>query len=195
MRLKLEEQTTFLREKRSRKIRRALASNVFFKRAGAILFFASTNREVNLWLLMKKSIRDGKSVFLPRIIKSAHRLEIVQIHSTQKDLIEGSYGIREPRAELAGDSHPKNLDLVLVPGLAFDAMGGRLGQGMGCYDRFLKKLAPQVKRYGICFDFQLCDLVPTSKMDIRMDQIVTEQKAVNTGRVNRTFRKISESNQ
>ncbi len=80
----------------------------------------------------------------------------------------GDFNILEPQNE----PYTGDYDLIVVPGVAFDRKGNRIGRGRGYYDRFLCKHL-NVKRIGICFDFQLVDEVPTEPNDIRMDEVIS----------------------
>ena len=84
------------------------------------------------------------------------------------DFAIGDFNILEPQNE----EYTGDYDLIVVPGVAFDRNGNRIGRGKGYYDRFLCKHL-DVKRIGICFDFQLVDEVPTEDNDIRMDEVVS----------------------
>ncbi|WP_165024714.1 MULTISPECIES: 5-formyltetrahydrofolate cyclo-ligase [unclassified Dysgonomonas] len=87
---------------------------------------------------------------------------------------KSSYGIQEPKGENFTDF--KKVDLIIVPGMAFDRKMNRMGRGKGYYDRFLPKLsAPKV---GICFDFQLLDQIPTDDNDIKMDYLISENELI-----------------
>ena len=81
-----------------------------------------------------------------------------------------SYHIQEPIGKIFEDY--STIDVIIVPGVAFDNQGNRLGRGKGYYDRFLKKI-PATKKIGICFDFQMIEQIPTEKNDIPMDDIIT----------------------
>lgn len=86
----------------------------------------------------------------------------------------GSFGIMEPQADAFTDY--EQIDLILVPGMAFDRHGHRLGRGKGYYDRFLSQ-AKDCYKIGVCFPFQLVDEVPTDEHDVRMDEIITQKCA------------------
>ena len=88
------------------------------------------------------------------------------------DLAIGAYGIEEPTGALFTDY--ATIDLVIVPGVAFDRDGNRLGRGKGYYDRLLPRI-PSAYKVGICFPFQIVEEVPAEPFDIRMDEIITQQ--------------------
>ena len=85
------------------------------------------------------------------------------------DLAIGAYNIMEPTGEVYDDY--KEIDLAVIPGVAFDAEGNRMGRGKGYYDRFLP-LVPQAYKLGVCFPFQKVDSIPTDEHDIRMDEVI-----------------------
>ena len=92
--------------------------------------------------------------------------------TSQEALTPASLGILEPEGENITDY--RKVDLIIVPGVAFDRKMNRLGRGKGYYDRFLAKVsAPKI---GICFDFQLMDQIPAEAYDIKMDYIVSENE-------------------
>ena len=99
-----------------------------------------------------------------------------------KELAPGYFGILEPKLELRRQSdrqvQMKELGLILVPGVAFDSHGGRLGRGKGFYDRFLKKTPENILKIGLAFDWQLIDAIPMSETDQYVDIVVTESKLV-----------------
>jgi 5-formyltetrahydrofolate cyclo-ligase len=89
--------------------------------------------------------------------------------SALAELIPGRFGIREP----APSQIPKQLDLIVVPGLAFSTEGNRLGRGAGFYDRFLATVPQTTFKVGVCFEFQLVPAIPHEPHDITMDAIVS----------------------
>ena len=92
----------------------------------------------------------------------------------KETLIEGAYGIQEPDSTERIQS--ENIDLFVVPGVAFDSEGNRLGRGKGYYDKYLAGVTKPI--IGVCFDFQLIDYVPAEKHDIKMAMIITENQIV-----------------
>lgn len=88
------------------------------------------------------------------------------------DLTVGAFGIEEPTGEPF--THYDEIDLAVIPGVAFDAKGHRLGRGRGYYDRLLPRLTA-ARKLGICFPFQLVDEVPAEPLDIDMDEVITSR--------------------
>lgn len=109
-----------------------------------------------------------KTLLLPRVIDDEH-MELRR-YSGPADLQQGAFGIMEPCGELFTDY--QQIDVAIVPGMAFDDQGNRLGRGRGYYDRFLSRV-PYIYKIGLCFRFQLVDELPNSENDIRMDLVIS----------------------
>lgn len=120
-----------------------------------------THRFVEKWSAQKR-------VLLPQVVGDDLCL---RCYTSAADMAVGAYGILEPVGELFTDYDA--ISLVVVPGVAFDAAGNRLGRGKGYYDRLLPRLTAAYK-IGICFPFQLVDCVPAEPFDIRMDEIISQ---------------------
>lgn len=112
---------------------------------------------------------NDKTLLLPRVIDDEH-MELRR-YSTPADLQKGAFGIMEPCGEPFSDYDL--IDVAVIPGMAFDTDGHRLGRGRGYYDRFLSRV-PFIYKIGLCFGFQLVGEVPTDENDIRMDLIISE---------------------
>jgi 5-formyltetrahydrofolate cyclo-ligase len=140
------------------------------QRAQTILFYASMPGEVDTLAMIEKAIFKGKRVALPIVERKKGKL-IPALISSMEDLHIGTYGIAEP---LDPDKALalKDIDAVVVPGLAFDRLHNRLGRGAGYYDRFLSTLPKTVTTVGLAFDFQLTECLPTEAHDVRLQQII-----------------------
>ena len=137
--------------------------------AQTIMAYYSLPDEVNTHALIDELVAEGKTVLLPKGM-GADTMELRR-YTGRADLQEGAYHILEPVGEPFTDLSA--IDLILVPGLAFDAAGHRLGRGRGYYDRFLhSKNRPYCVKIGVCFDFQKVDEVPVDAHDIAMDKVV-----------------------
>jgi 5-formyltetrahydrofolate cyclo-ligase len=146
-----------------------------------ILFFLSTGREIDTTPLMEAAFSDEKAVYVPKI--EGESLVFYRVYSTAGPWSLGAFRIREPETlreedALKGGEAPF---LILVPGLAFDPRGGRLGRGKGYYDRFFaglpgEKTVPAKKNYtalGFCLEAQIIPQVPTDAWDKPMDALCT----------------------
>lgn len=146
-----------------------------FKKANFIMFYVDFKNEVMTQDAIAKALSMGKRVAVPKTVKD-EGLWAIEIKSLD-DLSAGALGILEP-TKLENRVDPEELDLVIVPGVAFDRKGHRLGFGAGYYDRFLPKLRPGVKKIAVAFEVQLVDSVPAEEHDIRMDAILTEEQLI-----------------
>lgn len=137
--------------------------------AKTIVAYYSLADEVDTHCLIDELIAEGKTVYLPRVVDQENM--VLFRYTGAESLHKGAFGIMEP----VDDSMPDDeiVDAVLVPGMAFDGNGNRLGRGKGYYDRFLSSLSiPHPKLVGVCFDFQKVDVVPTEPCDIPVDIVV-----------------------
>lgn len=115
-----------------------------------------------------------KTVALPRVVGEELSLHLVEAGD---ELHRGAFGIREPAENSPASGN--SFDLILVPGLAFDRQGGRLGRGRGFYDRFLATATG--RRVGVCQDFQIVDSVPCEAHDLTMDFVITPTEIIASG--------------
>ena len=170
---RLQAQTSSDRKTKSEAVVRKLRNTVEFQKSEFIMFYMPSAQEIDTDSLLIESIQSGKHVCIPWLDEDNRSLVPVEIHDVESSLVPGRYGLREPKRELV---HPFDLDLlelVLVPGLAFDTKGRRLGRGKGYYDRFLDRLPRQTKRIGLAFDFQLFGEVPAGETDVPVDMVIT----------------------
>ena len=144
-----------------------------FKTATTILFYASFDGEVETFELMKKAQKLGKKIVLPLINRNETEIIPVLVNNLEEDLEYGQYGIKQPKSNLSKNAEFNQLDLVIVPAVAFDKQNNRLGRGAGYYDRFLKKISPDIPFIGIAFDFQIVDQLPRHTEDIPVSLVIT----------------------
>lgn len=151
----------------SEKILNILEENSDFINARRIMLYSSLPDEVQTQAFLQKW-RNEKTIILPTVVGD----DIVPVELREDTCFAvGDFNILEPQNE----PYQGDYDLMIVPGVAFDRNGNRIGRGKGYYDRFLCKHL-NVKRIGICFDFQFVDEVPTEENDIKMDDIITIKK-------------------
>ena len=170
---KLKKEPFESQREKSFKIIEKLKCAFHFETTTKAMVYVSTVFEVDTKPLLKELLAQGCRVTVPSIDEGAKSVVSVEIKDPEKDLLPGSYGILEPRCELVNVFDVKSLDVILVPGLAFDRKNNRIGRGKGYYDRFLKTLPARVKRYGLAFDFQMFDQVPIENWDVPVDQVIT----------------------
>jgi 5-formyltetrahydrofolate cyclo-ligase len=170
---KLREQSPKEQEDKSVAISNMVRQDDAVKHASVIMAYVSVDGEVQTVALIKDMLQSGKRVFVPRVNSKQDAIECVEISDVDRDLVPGHFGIPEPGAALKATGDCNELNVVLVPGVAFDQNGGRLGRGKGFYDRFLNTLPKSVARIGLSYDIQLCAEIPTTDADERVDRVVT----------------------
>ena len=137
-----------------------LFKRVEYKRADTILFYVSFDGEVDTFEMIKCSQNEGKKIVLPRVDTKRRELLLKLVTSFDCCLEVGPYGILEPKDQECQTIDQRDIDMVVVPGVAFDKSNNRIGRGGGYFDRFLKKLPMIVPKIGIAFDFQIFDQLP-----------------------------------
>ena len=174
MRSKLEAQSLGERNRKSLAIQKKLFGLDAFRRARTVCFFVGIDTEVDTLPMIEKSLSMGKRVLVPRVQLEKKELKFFEVRDLHQELSLGTLGILEPNA-WAKAADPKDADCVIVPGLAFDAGGRRLGRGAGYYDRFLAGLGPRAKKIGLAFSFQVLPEIPHEKHDHLLDEVLTEK--------------------
>jgi 5-formyltetrahydrofolate cyclo-ligase len=122
--------------------------------------------------LVQRALAAGLAVAVPRVDPKARMLELHAVRDLVADVVPGHLGIPEPRPDRPVIA-PDAIDAVVVPGVAFDAAGGRLGYGGGYYDRLLPRLRAGVRRIAGAFDVQVVPNVPRGTHDLAVDCVVT----------------------
>ena len=145
--------------------------------AHTILFFAPLPDELDIWPLLEKFLAARKICALPFFDSGTQSYSARQVQNLTTDISTGKFAVREP-ASSCPEIPPEKFDLILVPGLAFDWNGNRLGRGRGFYDRLLAKTSGL--KCGVGYDFQLIGKVPAEPHDARMNFIVTPARCVRT---------------
>ena len=141
-----------------------------WKNARSILLFAPMPGEPDVWPLLAEALAAGKTVALPRFNAAARSYGAAQVLDLRSNVVAGHFGIREPAARCP--EIPLNqFELVLVPGVAFDRQGRRLGRGSGYYDRLLAEV--RGIKCGVAFDEQMVVAVPAGPSDVRLDFVMT----------------------
>lgn len=157
---------------------RRLVNTPGFKQARTLMAFLPISGEPDLSKACHDALAAGKRLCMPRIDWDRGTMTPALIRGLDTGLVTTRHGIREPAADAPGVD-PAELDLVLVPGVAFDASGRRLGRGSGYYDRFLAPLS--VATVGAAFELQLVPEVPAGPDDVPVGAIVTERRFIRIG--------------
>jgi 5-formyltetrahydrofolate cyclo-ligase len=166
----LKTKTSEQRVEASVRARLNLEQQQIWREARVLFFYAPLPEELDIWPQVEDSLKVGKIVCLPRFDQSTGHYQAFCIEDLTSDLVTGRFGIREPGEACAGV--PLNqLDLVLVPGVAFDLRGRRLGRGKGFYDRLLADAGGL--KCGVAFDEQIVTEIPVEPHDVSVDCILT----------------------
>lgn len=151
-----------------------------FRHASLVMLYMPLAKEVDLTPAAIRCFQTGKTVCVPRVDWKRREIDPVEIRSFDDELMDiDEHGIRTPRE--GTPVLPTLIDLVVVPGLAFDPHGNRLGRGGGFYDRFLKRLRRSATTVGLAFDTQIIDEVPADDRDISVDIVVTDRRVTHAG--------------
>lgn len=175
IRLRKEKKLDFIMEN-SEIITNKLLQMDCVKNAKTIMLYLDFNNEVATDSLINKLISQGKIVTSPITLKEERKLIPSQITDLKNGIQYGAYNIREPKPECSPVVNVNELDLVIVPAVAYDKDCYRLGYGGGFYDRFLENLREDAITIGIAFDLQIFDSVPKEAHDAQLDYIVTESR-------------------
>ena len=144
-----------------------------FAMGESIMAYLSLPTELSVDLLVRHCLRSRKQVSVPVTLLAEGRLEVVRVYGLDIGLVLGPMGIREP-ARHAGDIvEPSCIDIMVVPGVAFDEFGGRLGYGGGFYDRLWPKVRKDAVLVGVALEEQVVPELPMEAHDMRMDVLIT----------------------
>lgn len=170
---KLRTQKEVYRNKKSLLIRERLFGLPEFKHARVILFYLAFDGEVETRGMIKEAIALGKQIALPVIIRKTKALLPFLISNLEIHTEPGPYGIKQPQCPVCKKVPLKRIELAIIPGIAFDKTGSRLGRGKGYYDRFLKRLPKKIPTIGLAFDFQVSKCIPQSSCDIPVKKVLS----------------------
>jgi 5-formyltetrahydrofolate cyclo-ligase len=167
------------RELASQRILQQILQREAYQRARVLHTYVSWQDEVDTHQLIRAALHAGRLVAVPKVRRESHMLAHFFIGSFEA-LAPGTLGILEPSEEKGAKQAvtPDNIDLVIVPGLAFDRQGNRLGYGAGYYDRFLAEIT--ALKIGVAFAVQIVEEVPVAPYDQRVDLIVTENEVISS---------------
>jgi len=143
-----------------------------FQRASVLALYAPIHHEVETACVATEALSQGKTLLYPAVVGDDMQFRRVGALS---ELVPGRFGIPEPSGE---GCDPEQADLIIVPGVAFDLSGRRIGYGKGFYDKSLHRLEGRGRLVAFCYDFQLFEGIVGEPHDVTMDLIVTERRVV-----------------
>ncbi|WP_122627183.1 5-formyltetrahydrofolate cyclo-ligase [Lucifera butyrica] len=159
-------------ERYSQLMGRHLFSWLDYQQANRVMIYLSTPDEPGTDDMIRHALQHGKTVCVPMMRAEYGLMDSAIIHDLA-DLQPGRLGIRSPKPERTTILAPAKIDLAIIPGVAFDIAGGRLGMGAGYYDRFLS-LAGQAVFLGMAWRFQIKPTLPQDTHDVKMHYLLTE---------------------
>jgi len=146
-----------------------------YRDAGRVMLYASVGSEVVTWGIALEVLARGSRTFYPRVEHG--EIQPYEVASPAPDLLpRGKYRIPEPHPERCRRADPGEIDLVLVPGVAFDIRGHRVGYGKGYFDRFLTRIRPGIPTIGLAYDLSVVREVPVSPWDTAVGAVVTGKR-------------------
>jgi 5-formyltetrahydrofolate cyclo-ligase len=165
------------RQIKDTKIKERLFSLPEYLSAQMVLLYASFRSEVETMSIIRESIAKGKRVVVPKVDAEMHMLRLYEIKNTD-ELHDGYMGIPEPVLRDERIVPIEDIDLIIVPGTAFDFSGNRLGYGGGYYDILLSKRSRKIPAIALAYEEQLVDSIPSEEHDINVDMIVTDKRII-----------------
>ncbi|NQT28343.1 MAG: 5-formyltetrahydrofolate cyclo-ligase [Candidatus Omnitrophica bacterium] len=161
-------------KRRSKNVGNKLSELSLYKKAKIIMVYYPLYGEVDISREIRRDLGSKRFCF-PVMDLEAKNLRIFEITNLDQDFVPGPRGVMQPDMERTKEVAIKDIDMVVVPGLAFDREKNRLGRGAGFYDRFLKNITTPTKKVGIAFEFQILENLPSNlSWDQKVDTVVGE---------------------
>lgn len=162
----------------SQKILSTLNTLTEYQNAKNIMLFLSFQKEVMTPPIITELFQQKKRVFIPVTVPKTKALIVSELFNMEEDLEIGNFGVLEPKKEALRPFSKDLLDLILVPGVAFDTRGYRIGYGAGYYDRFLPTLPKGTPTIALAHEIQMVERVENDHYDFPVDMIITEERLI-----------------
>ncbi len=163
---------------KSRCIQERLCRLTDFTESRCILFYAAYQKEVRTQEAIQAALQQGKKVILPLIDIQEKGLILSQVLEYPQDVEEGCFGIPQPKKDRQRVVPLEDIDLVILPGIAFDRQGNRLGYGGGYYDRLLTAKHPAATLIGLAYELQIVEDIPNLPHDVQANKVITEKRVI-----------------
>jgi 5-formyltetrahydrofolate cyclo-ligase len=163
---------------RTRQIEDRLFDFANFIEAKVPLLYVNLDNEVNTWGILRRCLLQKKLVILPVFEKEKHRMKFFKIDSLEDDLKAGPREVLEPDETRCKKVPLERLDIVIIPGVAFDEKGSRLGSGHGYYDRLIPKLPATTRKVSLALECQVVQQVPMQSHDRHVDIVITDKRII-----------------
>jgi 5-formyltetrahydrofolate cyclo-ligase len=167
------------KERLSMAIQKHLLALPVYKNSHSIMVYLNTQHEVQTMLIAEQTLEMGKRLIVPHC--GSGEIIPCEITDLKKDLTIGTFGILEPCPECLQAVDPQEIELVLIPGVAFDAQGNRIGLGKGFYDRFLPKLKTEACLAGLAYSFQIIESFEIEAHDQKVSLLISENGVIYPG--------------
>lgn len=167
------------REQWNRRITELFADWPIYQQCRSVMFYVAMPDETATAGLIEDALHRGKQVYAPLLADQYGEMSAAVIGSLQ-DLVTGKYGLKMPPPDSATLAAGESIDLIVVPGVAFDRTGNRLGMGAGYYDRFFSRTRHAV-RLGLAWECQVVAEAPCEPHDVRMHYLLTEAGLITCG--------------
>ncbi|TEB15025.1 putative 5-formyltetrahydrofolate cyclo-ligase [Pelotomaculum sp. FP] len=164
--------------KKSKMVIERLLEMEEYRKASTIMTYLHFRNEVETDGLIRQAMADGKRVVVPATDASHRRIIPSLLVKYPEDLAPGPLQIMEPKASSLRLCNPALIDLVIVPGVAFDLEGNRLGYGGGFYDRFLLLIKPEAVSVGLSFELQVLTRLERRPHDVPVNYLLTEDRVI-----------------
>ncbi|WP_202708135.1 5-formyltetrahydrofolate cyclo-ligase [Sporosalibacterium faouarense] len=165
-------------EKLSDRIIEVLTKLPVFKQSKNVMLYLSFNNEVDSFKLINYCLGNMKRVIVPYCKSKGKEIIPTEIQDVKTELVKSNFGYLEPKPEYIRPVNLDDIDIIIIPGLAFDKRCFRIGYGAGYYDRFLAKVNKEIPKVGVAFDFQIIGASQMEKFDIPLDYVITEKRII-----------------
>jgi 5-formyltetrahydrofolate cyclo-ligase len=163
---------------KTQKIEKRLFEFANFLEANIVLLYINSNCEVNSLEIIKRCLNYKKIVILPAFVPTKYEMKLMKIDNLDTDLTYGSRNILEPDPNHCNVVPIECIDIAIIPGVAFDEKGGRIGSGDGYYDRLIPKLPITTRKVALTFEDQIVSQIQMEAHDRHVDIIITEKRII-----------------
>lgn len=149
-----------------------------FLEAKVVLLYVNNNNEVATNDILKRTHAYNKVIVLPAYNTEKYTMALMKVDSLEKDLCDGPRGILEPNSERCKVVPIESIDIAIIPAVALDEKGGRIGSGQGYYDRLIPELSITTRKVALGFEEQIIPQVPIESHDKHIDIIITDKRII-----------------
>ncbi len=165
-------------EDKVRRIEKRLFEFANFLEANIVLLYINSANEVNSQQIIKRCFDINKIVILPAFNTNTHEMQLMKVDDIDTDLSVGSRGILEPDDSRCNIVPIECIDIAIIPGIAFDEKGGRIGSGEGYYDRLIPQLTITTRKVALAFEDQIVQQIQMDAHDKHVDIIITDERII-----------------